>query len=272
MKILDAEIRGIKVRKIVRIAAPIVVLVAGIGVVQALVATKPPPEKKDDALRLISLYVDEVLSESVTISITAQGEVRPKTEIDLVPQVSGRVILSRLMVRMEDALSDPDYDQRFADAGGWRRMLGVPMLRAGEPIGAIVVGWAEPGSISVRHEELLKTFADQAVIAIENVRLFNETNEALERQTATAEILKVFSSSPTDVRPVFDAIARSAAKLFAPGDAGILMRDGERIQLRAVVGPRVTAANLDQVRNLFPVPFDPKNVPAAKAMADRSRP
>lgn len=92
MKILDAEIRGISVRKIVRIAAPIVVLVAGIGVVQALVATKPPPEKKEDALRLISLYVDEVLSESVTISITAQGEVQPKTEIDLVPQVSGRVI------------------------------------------------------------------------------------------------------------------------------------------------------------------------------------
>ena len=92
MKILDAEIRGISVRKIIRIAAPIVVLVAGIGVVQALVATKPPPEKKDDELRLISLYVDEVLSESVTVSITAQGEVRPKTEIDLVPQVSGRVI------------------------------------------------------------------------------------------------------------------------------------------------------------------------------------
>ena len=79
-------------RKIVRIAAPIVVLAAGIGVVQALVAIKPPPEKKEDTARLISLYVDEVVSESVTPAVTTQGEVRPRTEIDLVPQVSGRVI------------------------------------------------------------------------------------------------------------------------------------------------------------------------------------
>jgi RND family efflux transporter MFP subunit len=80
------------VKKILKIAAPVIVLLLGIGIVQALVATKPPPEKKDEELRLVSLYVEEVRSEDVTISVSAQGEVTPKTEIDLIPQVSGRVV------------------------------------------------------------------------------------------------------------------------------------------------------------------------------------
>jgi len=96
-------------------------------------------------------------------------------------QVAGRVVLAKSVVRLEDALSDPDYDQRFARAI-WRRLLGVPMLREGEPIGAIVVGWAEAGPIPKVQEELLKTFADQAVIAIEcaaaqrAARVFAATN------------------------------------------------------------------------------------------------
>ena len=89
-------------------------------------------------------------------------------------QVSGRAVLTRSVVRLEDALADPDYDHRFPAAMGWRRMLGVPMLRQGEPLGVIVVGWAEAGPVPKAQEELLKQFADQAVIAIENVRLFDE--------------------------------------------------------------------------------------------------
>jgi two-component system, NtrC family, sensor kinase len=85
-------------------------------------------------------------------------------------QVSGRVLLTKSLVRLEDVLADPDYDQRFPQAMGWRRMLGVPMLRQGDPLGAIVVGWAEPGPVPKAQEELLKQFADQAAIAIENVR------------------------------------------------------------------------------------------------------
>jgi RND family efflux transporter MFP subunit len=80
------------VKKVLKIAAPLLVVLLGIGLVQALVATKPPPEKKEDTLRLVSLYVDEVKAETVTLSVQTQGEVRPKTEIDLVPQVGGRVV------------------------------------------------------------------------------------------------------------------------------------------------------------------------------------
>ena len=128
-------------------------------------------------------------------------------------QVSGRVVLTKSVVWLEDALTDPDYDQQFPAAMGWRRLLGVPMLREGEPIGVIGVGWAEAGPVSKVQEELLKTFADQAVIAIENVRLFNEIQEALEQQTATSEVLKVISSSPGELEPVFNAMLANATRI-----------------------------------------------------------
>ena len=135
-------------------------------------------------------------------------------------QVSGRVLLTKSVVRLEDALADPDYDQRFPRTMGWRRVLGVPMLREGDPLGVIVVGWAEAGPISKVQEELLKTFADQALIALENVRLFDEVQartrelgEALEQQTATSEVLQVISSSPGDLEPVFQAMLENATRV-----------------------------------------------------------
>ena len=156
-------------------------------------------------------------------------------------QVSGRVILTRAVVRMEDARSDPDYDRRFTDAGGWRRILGVPMLRDGEPIGAIVVGWAEAGPILPRHEELLKTFADQAVIAIENVRLFRELDasnrglaRSLEHQTAMGDVLRAISASPTAVKPVLDALATRAAHLCGAAYVNVLLEDGDILRTMAV--------------------------------------
>jgi two-component system, NtrC family, sensor kinase len=87
-------------------------------------------------------------------------------------QVAGRAVLKKEIIRLEDALTDPDYDQRFARAMGFRRALGVPMLREDDLLGVIVVSWAEAGPVPKVQEELLKTFADQAGIAIENVRLF----------------------------------------------------------------------------------------------------
>jgi two-component system, NtrC family, sensor kinase len=135
-------------------------------------------------------------------------------------QVSGRVLLTKSVVRLEDALADPDYDQQFPQAMGWRRMLGMPMLRQGEPLGVIVVGWAEPGPLPKAQEELLKQFADQAVIAIENVRLFDaeqrrtrELTEALEQQTATSEVLQIISSSPGELEPVFQTMLANATRI-----------------------------------------------------------
>ena len=104
--------------------------------------------------------------------------------------------------------------REIARVHGFRSMLFVPLMNGGVPIGIISVTRLHPGAFSPNHIQLLQTFADQAVIAIENTRLFNETQEALERQTATADILKVIASSPSDVQPVFDAIAASSKQLI----------------------------------------------------------
>ena len=113
----------------------------------------------------------------------------------------------------------------------------VPLKTDSGVIGAISVTRVEPGSFAPHHVQLLQTFADQAVIAIENVRLFNETKEALERQTATADILKVIASSPDDVQPVFEAIAERANKLVG-GYASTVLRYGRRCDGTCRVHPR----------------------------------
>src|SRR6516164_2842499 len=128
-------------------------------------------------------------------------------------QVAGRVLLTKSVVRLEDVLTDPDYDQRFARAIGFRRLLGVPMLREDDPLGVIVAGWAEAGPVPKVQEELLKTFADQAVIAIENARLLNELRQSLQQQTATADVLRVISSSPGDLEPVFQTMLENATRI-----------------------------------------------------------
>src|SRR6202042_1837323 len=114
-----------------------------------------------------------------------------------------------------DAEEGPPQPLRdIARLHGFRSMLWVPITNGGTTIGIISVTRTEPGAFAPHHVQLLQTFADQGVIAIENTRLFNETEEALERQTATADILKVIASSPSDVQPVFDAIASSSKQLI----------------------------------------------------------
>ena len=119
---------------------------------------------------------------------------------------TGRAILTRAVVYIPDVREDPEYRlQSLAQAAGFRSALSVPMLRDGSPIGAITVTGAEPAMFSERQIAMLQTFADQAVIAIENTRLFNELQtrnrdltESLEQQTATSEILRVISQSQRD--------------------------------------------------------------------------
>src|SRR5262245_3624177 len=148
-------------------------------------------------------------------------------------QTASRAILDKAVVHVPDVLEDPKYLRELAVQGGWRSVLSVPMVGKGRPIGAITVARMEPGLFSDTEIELLQTFADQAVIAIENVRLFNETKEALEQQTATGEILRVIAASPTDVQPVFDTIVESAARLCHAQFCHVLRFDGTLLHLAA---------------------------------------
>src|SRR5262252_2395226 len=133
---------------------------------------------------------------------------------------------------------------------GSRSILAVPMIRQDQVIGAISL--AHPGveAFSDNHVELLKTFADQAVIAIENVRLFKELEARNRDLTATSDILQTISRSPTDVQPTFDAIAKSAALLCRADLSGVHRFDGELIHFAAQYGR--TAEEIEAVRQAFP--------------------
>jgi GAF domain-containing protein len=134
------------------------------------------------------------------------------------------VVQAGQVLNIADTEDYPDaLLRRVARARGFRSTLYVPLKSSSTSIGALVATRQAAGAFAAHHVDLLQTFADQAVIAIENVRLFNETKEALERQTATADILKVIASSPSDVQPVFEAIAERANKL-AGGYAAVVLR------------------------------------------------
>jgi signal transduction histidine kinase len=141
--------------------------------------------------------------------------------------LSSRAILTKAPVHIHDVMSDPHYDREHAALMGSRRLLAVPMLREGVPLGAIVAAWGEAGATPKQHEDLLKVFAAQAVIAIENVRLLNELRESLQQQTATADVLKVISRSTFDLKSVLQTLVESAGRLCGADYATITrQRDG----------------------------------------------
>src|SRR5262249_10938466 len=149
--------------------------------------------------------------------------------------VAGRAILERRIIQIPDVQTDPEFTfLEAARIAGVRTNLGVPLLREGSPVGVIVLQRRKVAPFTDKQIELVQTFADQAVIAIENVRLFDEVQartreltESLEYQTATGDILRVISSSPTDVQPVFDMIAESAWRLCEAQFCFVYRFDGQ---------------------------------------------
>src|SRR5690606_2876885 len=161
--------------------------------------------------------------------------------------MAGRTALEGRTVHVHDILEDSDYTWSEAqEKGGFRTILGVPLLRGEAVIGVIVLARNVVRPFTDKQIELVTTFADQAVIAIENVRLFDEVQartreltEALEQQTATSAILRVISTLPTDVRPVFETIVRNAVRLCDSLFANVFRFDGELLHFVAShnVGP-----------------------------------
>ena len=157
----------------------------------------------------------------------------------------GRTVLDRRMVHIPDATIDPEYAwNESIKRSGNRTMLGVPLLREGIPIGVFALARSNVSPFTVKQIELVTTFADQAVIAIENVRLFDEVqaktrdlSEALVYQTGSGNILRVIASSPTDVGPVLRGIVESACELCEAVDAIVLLKDGDSQRMSAHQGP-----------------------------------
>jgi GAF domain-containing protein len=155
--------------------------------------------------------------------------------------ITARAIRTSAICHVPDVLNDPRYpNKEIARAIGYRAGLAIPMVRDQRVIGSIFVARREPGPFSEAQIELLRTFADQAVIAIENVRLFNETKEALDQQTATADVLKVISRSTFDLQAVLGTLVESAARLCGADTGIIRRREGETYPLAATFG--LTAA------------------------------
>ena len=174
----------------------------------------------------------------------------PQAHVDLVKDMpisagrgtlSGRVMIERRPVHIPDVLADPEYSLSEAQrAAGYRSMLGVPLLRDGIPMGIILLMRSHARPFTDKQIDLAQTFADQAVIAIENVRLFDEVrartdelSEALRQQVATADVLQVISGSAFDLQPVFDTVAESSVKLCEAAQAMILRFDGELLRMVA---------------------------------------
>jgi PAS domain S-box-containing protein len=168
---------------------------------------------------------------------------------------AGRAVVDLATVQVPDfaLASDEEYPvgREHLRVYGNHGAMATPLLRGDTVLGVIAVLRRDIRPFSDRQTTLLRTFADQAAIAIANVRLFNETKEALEKQTAISEILRVISASPTDVQPVFDAIVRSAVTLCASRDGAVFRYDGERLHYAA--GYNQTPEWVDAVRSRYPM-------------------
>ncbi len=152
----------------------------------------------------------------------------------------GRALLERRIIHIPDVLADPEYTSAKAQQlGGFRAVLGIPMLREDTTLGVFMIARRVPRAFTDKQIQLVATFADQAIIAIENVRLFDEVQvrtaelqESLEYQTATTDVLNVISRSPNHLQPVLDAIVETAGRLCEAYDANLWLRAGDGTQER----------------------------------------
>ena len=187
--------------------------------------------------------------------ISAEGAIAYERGFPVPPSrvnAISRAIEGRCVAHIPDVEADPEYGSlSVARAVTFRSIVAVPMMHKGQPIGGIAVSRSVVGLFPAKHIEQLHTFANQAMIAIENVRLFNETEDALRRQAATSEVLRVISESPTDAQPGFAAIARLAMELCGGTFGGAFEFDGERIHLMAQSG--LSAEAMAAYGRSFPV-------------------
>ncbi|MBR1226281.1 GAF domain-containing protein [Bradyrhizobium sp. AUGA SZCCT0176] len=180
---------------------------------------------------------------------------------------SARAMLERRIIEIPDASAPdtPEFTRKIAAAGGFRNIIFVPLIHENKGIGTIILTHPQVGfRLSDKQLALVQTFADQAVIAIQNARLFSETKEALERQTATAEILNVIAGSPTDVQPVFDAIAESAKRLLDGQTALVTRVAGDQLDLAAHTAG--SDAGDEAIQSSFPTPLSSSGMHSRAAL------
>jgi signal transduction histidine kinase len=245
------------------------------------------------AVRLLRAYSGALTrivgDQIVLVALTSTDDAGDAVTKTLFPQLlqsevaHAQAIRDRAPLNVTDAHTDArlaDGERAFAAVRGFRSWVVVPMLRDDRTVGAIGVTRREAGGFTADEIALLQTFAEQAVIAIENVRLFTElqqkngaltqahaqVSESLEQQTATAEILRAISSSPTDLQPVFSTIAASATRLCDALYSLVFRFDGEMITLVADDG--ASSQELEVIRSAYPAALGRRSV-AAQAILER---
>ena len=180
--------------------------------------------------------------------------------------LTGRTLLERKVIHIHDVLADPEYRTEAPRIAGLRTMLGVPLLREGVPIGVIILTRRAVQPFTDKQIEVVTTFADQAVIAIENARLFEEVQartrevqQALEYQTAISGVLNVISRSPSDVQPVLDTIAETAQRLCHAEQAYVMRLENDG-RYRPAAGKDIEPARVEYLRQN---PYEPRAAHAA---------